>query len=214
MRIGILGAGRMATALAPGWVAAGHDVMVSGRTPAKTEQVAAAVAATHGTLAEAAAFGDVTVLAVLYAGVHDTLRDAGADKGVLRGRVLLDITNPINTETFLLYTPSGLSIAEEIAESTGADVVKTLHQAHGDVFIHRARYADAPLIVPMAGSEAAKAVAATLIADLGAQPLDAGDLRQARNLEAMTAVVVRQLFNGADPLSAFQWQTGQPASNR
>ena len=160
-----------------------------------------------------ATFGDVTVLAVLYAGVHDTLRDAGAGRAVLRGRVLLDITNPINTETFLLLTQSGLSIAEEIAESTGADVVKALHQVHGDVFVRRARFSDTPLVVPMAGSEQAKSVVAPLIGDLGADPLDAGDLRQARNLEAMTAVVVRQLFHGADPLSAFQWQIGQPTGN-
>jgi predicted dinucleotide-binding enzyme len=210
LKIGILGAGRMASALAPGWIVAGHDVMIGGRTRSEASAVAERTGARAGGLADAAAFGEATLLAVLYAGVDATLDAAGADDGALRGRVLIDITNPVNTQTFLLYTPE-LSIAEQIAQRTGADVVKTLHQVHGAVYAERARFADAPLVVPMAGSERGKAVVAPLIRDLGAEPLDAGDLEQARNLEAMAAVVVRQLFSGQDPLSAFQWQVGRPA---
>lgn len=210
MRIGVLGAGRMAAALVPGWVSAGHDVLVAGRTPSRAAAVAEQAGARSGSLADAATFGDVTLLAVLYAGVDATLHAAGADDGTLRGRVLVDITNQVDTETFLLRNPE-LSIAEQIAQRTGADVVKALHQVHGAVFAERARYGDHPLVVPMAGSQHAKSVAAGLIRDLAAEPLDAGDLRQARNLEAMAAVVVRQLFGGADPLSAFQFMTGAAA---
>lgn len=207
MRIGVLGAGRMAAALVPGWVAAGHDVMVAGRTDARAVELAEKCGARSGTLAEAASFGEATLLAVLYAGVDSTLRAAGGDDGTLRGRVLIDITNQVNRQTFLLHTPE-LSIAEQIAQRTGADVVKALHQVHGEVFAKHARFAGARLAVPMAGSERGKAVVAPLIRDLGAEPLDAGELEQARNLEAMAAVVVRQLFGGADPLSVFQWQVG------
>ena len=121
---------------------------------------------------------------------------------------MIDITNPVDTTTFLLRTPPGTSVAEQIAVRTGARVVKALHQVHGAVYLERARHGDAPLVVPMAGDTAAKAVVAPLIRDLGAEPLDAGELAQARNLEAMAAVVIRLLFTGAQPLSAFQWQVG------
>jgi predicted dinucleotide-binding enzyme len=199
----------MAAALVPGWIAAGHDVLIAGRTQARAATLAAQTGARAGSLADAAAFGEATVLAVLYAGVDATLRAAAADDGRLRGRVLIDITNQVDTQTFLLHTP-GLSIAEQIAQRTGADVVKALHLVHGAVFAERARFAGQPLVVPMAGSANAKSVAAALIRDLGSEPLDAGDLCQARNLEAMAAVIIRQLFSGADPLSAFQFMTGQP----
>lgn len=212
MRIGVLGAGRMAAALVPGWVAAGHEVLVGGRREDRAREVAEAAGAGWASLAEAAAFGAVTMLAVLYAGVEPTLKAAGADDGVLRGRVLIDITNTVDRQTYLTRTPPGVSVAEQIAERTGADVVKALHQVHGAVFSERAAFAGAPLVVPMAGSERAKATASELIRDLGCVPLDAGDLSQARNLEAMAAIVVRQLFTGAPPLSAFQWTVGSPSS--
>lgn len=208
MKIGVLGAGRMAAALVPGWIAAGHEVMVGGRNESRARLVAQTAGATWATLAEAAAFGDATLLAVLYAGVESTLHAAGCDDGVLRGRVLVDITNTVDLETYLPRTPTDSSCAEQIAERTGADVVKTLHQVHGAVFAERAHFAGAPLVVPMAGSERAKGVAGELIRDVGGVPLDAGDLVQARNLEAMAIVVIRQLFTGAPPLSAFQWTVG------
>lgn len=208
MRIGILGAGRMAAALAPAWVEAGHDVMIGGRTLSGAVALADRVGAATGSLEQAATYGDVVLLAVLYDGVDATLSAAGADSGTLRGRVLIDITNPVDTTTFLIRTPPGISVAEQIAERTGARVVKALHQVHGAVYLERARYGGAPLIVPTAGESGAKAVVAPLIRDLGAEPLDVGELAQARNLEAMAAIVIRQLFTGAQPLSAFQWQVG------
>src|SRR5947209_9134788 len=131
MRIGILGAGRMAGALAPAWVEAGHDVLIGGRTDSEAAALADRVGADAGSLEHAAKFGDVVLLAVLYDGVDATLAAAGADRGTLRGQVLIDITNPVDTTTFLLRTPPGTSVAEHIAANSGARVVKALHQVHG-----------------------------------------------------------------------------------
>jgi hypothetical protein len=58
-----------------------------------------------------------------------------------------------------------------------------------------------PLAVPFAGSDEGKDIARKLIEDTGCVPLDAGDLSQARHLEAMAIVVVRLLFGGYDPAS-------------
>jgi len=200
----------MAAALAPAWVKAGHSLMIGGRDEDGARALADDIGTAWGTLAEAAAYGDVTLLAVLFAGVEPTLDAAGAPAGTLRGRVLIDITNSTDTQTFLPRTPPGTSVAEQVAQLTGADVVKALHLVHGAVYLARARYGGDPLVVPMAGSPQAKTVAQTLIRDAGCVALDAGDLTQARNLEAMAAVVIRQLFTGAPALSAFQWMVGRP----
>ena len=52
----------------------------------------------------------------------------------------------------------------------------------------------------------------------GCDPLDAGDLRQARHLEAMAIVIIGLMFSGYDPYSVFAFvspsRTGQPFRSR
>ena len=209
MKIGVLGAGRMAEGLVPLWVAAGHEVMIGGRTAAKAEELAGRVGAGAGSLREAAEFGDVLFLAVLRAGVESTLRDAGAADGALRGKLLVECTNAIEREHFATTTGPGASVSDEIAATTGATVAKAFNQVHYDVWRRRARYAGQPLVVPVAGQAAAKEAAFALVRDAGGEPLDAGGLENTHDLEAMAAVIIRQLFGGADPLAAFQFTVGE-----
>jgi 8-hydroxy-5-deazaflavin:NADPH oxidoreductase len=211
MRIGVLGAGRMAEGLVPLWLKAGHEVMIGGRSPAKARELAARLGARHGSLREAAEFGEVIFLAVLYAGVDSTLREAGAGDGVLAGKVLIDCTNAVELERFTLLTAPGTSVAEEIAATTGADVVKAFNQVHFHVWVRGARFGGEPLAVPIAGAGNAKAPASVLVRDAGGEPLDVGGLEQAHNLEAMAAVIIRQLYGGADALSAFHFMAGVAA---
>jgi 8-hydroxy-5-deazaflavin:NADPH oxidoreductase len=208
MKIGVLGAGRMAEGLVPHWLAAGHEVMIGGRTPAKTQELAAALGAQAGTLREAAEFGEAIFLAVLRAGVESTLADAGAHDGVLRDKVVIESTNAIEREHLTVTSASGSSVTEEVAALTGARVAKAFNQIHYDVWRRRATYAGRPLVVPIAGDPEAKTVAATLVRDAGGEPLDVGGLEHAHELEAMAALVIRLLFGGADPLSAFQFMVG------
>jgi 8-hydroxy-5-deazaflavin:NADPH oxidoreductase len=212
MKIGVLGAGRMTEGLVPHWVAAGHDVVIGGRTWAKAQELAERLGARAGTLREAAEFGEVVFLAVLHAGVESTLREAGAAEGTLRGKVLIECTNAIEREHFAVTTAPGSSVSEEIARVTGARVVKAFNQVHFDVWRRSARYAGRPPVVPIAGDPDAKALAGELIRDAGGEPLDAGGVEHAHELEAMAAVIIRLLFGGADPLSAFQFMAGTAAS--
>jgi hypothetical protein len=212
MKIGFLGAGDMAGALALPWVAAGHEVIVGGRTPEKTAALAHRVGAQPATLREAAETADVLVLAVLYAGVADTLKAAGAAEGTLRGKVLIDLNNPVETERYQLVEDFRPSLAEHLARVTGADVVKALNQVNADVWRRRVTYAGEALVVPVAtDSDAAREVVDGLVRDAGGTPFDAGPLEQARNIEAMTGVIIRHLWSGGAPLSAFQLTVGEPA---
>lgn len=221
MKIGVLGAGMMTEALAAGWVSAGHDVLIGGRTPDKAAHLAERIGARAGTLREAAEFGDAILVAVRLAGLEETLRAAGAPEGTLAGKTVIDCGNAVDVSDFSQVTyEGGSSMAEQVARlSPGAHVIKAFNQAHAAVWRMRPPvFDDRPLAVPFAGDQDGKATARALIADLGAEPLDAGDIRQARHLEAMAIIVIRLLFSGHDPLSVFAFnspgRTGEAITSR
>lgn len=195
----------MTEALAGQWARAGHEVMVGARSPDKAADLAKRIGASDGTLAEAAAFGDAVLLAVRRQGLDDTLRDAGAADGSLAGKTVIDCGNAVDTSDFSLVTAEGKSLAEHArALAPGSHVVKAFNLCHAKVWQMTPPVFDGrPLAVPFAGDEEGKETARLLIKDLGCDPLDAGDLRQARYLEAMAVVIVRLLFSGYDPYSVF-----------
>jgi 8-hydroxy-5-deazaflavin:NADPH oxidoreductase len=220
MRIGVLGAGMMAEALAGAWVQAGHEVLIGGRTPQKSAELAKRIGASAGTLREAADFGEVILLAVRREGLTETLERAGAPEGALAGKTVIDCGNAVDVTDFSLVTWEGKSLAEQAQHlAPGSHVVKAFNQAHARVWqMTPPSFAGRPLAVPFAGDDAGKKIARGLIADLGAEPLDAGDLSQARHLEAMAIVIIRLLFSGYDPHSAFAFvgpgKTGPAFSSR
>jgi predicted dinucleotide-binding enzyme len=204
VKIGVLGAGVMATALAGRFVEGGHDVMIGGRTPAKARAAAAALGARSGTLAEAAAFSDTLLLAVLYQGLDHTLSASGAYDGSIDGKVLIDCNNPVETERFTLVPYPEGSLAQHVAIRTGARVAKAFHLAEAGVWRVQTSYGGRPPVVPIAGDSLAKVRAAELVAAVGAVPVDVGGLEQASYLEATAAIVIRHLWGGADLSTTFQ----------
>ena len=93
MKIGCLGAGGMAKALAGKW-AATHEVMLSGRDADKTRAVAEAVGASAGTAQEAAAFGDAVVLATRWEDVFTAI-DAAGGPDAFAEKIVIGINNPV-----------------------------------------------------------------------------------------------------------------------
>lgn len=205
MKIGILGAGMMTEALAEQWVRAGHDVLIGGRTPEKAAELAKRIGARSGTLREAAEFGEAILLAVRREGLETTLAEAGAGEGTLAGKTVIDCGNATDVTDFSQVTWNGASMSEEAQRlAPGSHVVKAFNMAHAKVWQMRPPVFDGrPLAVPFAGDDEGKDIARRLIKDVGAEPLDAGDLRQARNLEAAAIVIIRLLFSGYDPHSVF-----------
>ncbi len=94
MKIGILGSGDVAKALAAGFLRHGHPVMLGTRD---RERLAPWLAqhpqATVGSVTEAAAFGELLVLAVKGSAATQVLDAAGAAR--LAGKTVIDTTNPI-----------------------------------------------------------------------------------------------------------------------
>lgn len=202
MRIGLLGAGRMAEALGARFAESGHPVFIGARDDEKACALARRIGADAGagSLREAAAFGDLLILAVKRAAIADALQSSGAGDGLLAGKILIDCNN-------LGPDPEGMtSIAEEISFlSRGALVVKAFNCCHFHVWkLSPPVFDGRPLVVPICGDDAAaKNMVRKLIAGLGCRALDIGPLHKARHIEYLAAIVIGLLFSGFEPHTVF-----------
>ncbi len=200
MRIAIIGAGNVGTALATGWARAGHAIVYGVIDPAAKAATGAAGVARVG---EAAAAAEVIVLAVPWAAVPDAI----AACGDLTGKIVIDATNPLAFTDGTLALTLGFSTSggEEVARlAPGAAVFKTMNQVGFAVMPDATGY-PAPAVMFVAGDDAArKPVVIGLVAELGFEPRDAGPLDRARLLEPYALVWIEQAtLHGAGDRRAF-----------
>jgi predicted dinucleotide-binding enzyme len=195
MRIGIVGAGTMARVLATRWAELGHELMVSSRSPARARAVAEELGrgVRSGTFAEAAAFGEVVLVAVRWEGVLDAVEQAGP----LDGKVLIDPNNLVDTEGWALQVGFSDSFGEQIARrAPGARVVKAFNTVFSTVLQRPGAQVDGRrTTLFLAGDDpAAKEVVAGLGSELGLDPIDCGPLTSARLLEPLAALIIRLVW--------------------
>lgn len=199
LRIGVLGSGRMGGTLGTIFARAGHDVLFSyARSRRKLERLAreAGGGARAGSPREAAAHAEVLLLAVHWSRLDDVLEQAGD----LAGRVVLTCSLPMSdddTELVVAHTSSG---AEKTAASLpGARVVSAFGTVPSEVLLRvfSARGRSARPSLAFCGDDArAKRIAARLIRDARFEPVDAGPLSMARNLEPFTMLVAQLAYEG------------------
>lgn len=190
MRLGILGTGQVGMALAGAFAAKGHDVMVGGRTAEAAEDWAREANGRTGTFADAAAHGEVLILAVRGDVARTAVARAGGADG-LSGKVLIDVTNPLDfSQGFPPALIAGLHNDFSLGEALQADlpatrVVKALNTMSHKVMV-APEALEGPSDVFLAGDDpAAKAAVARLLGDLGwSAPVDLGGIAAARGLEA------------------------------
>jgi predicted dinucleotide-binding enzyme len=128
--------------------------------------------------------GDLVVLAVPYPALAAITADY-ADQ--LAGKVVVDITNPLNFETFdSLVVPAGSSAAAELAGALPhAKVLKAFNTNFAATLASR-KVGNAPTTVLIAGDDAdAKAALAAAVTAGGVEAVDAGPLARAHELEAI-----------------------------
>ena len=184
MKITIIGAGNMGRAIGTRAIAGGHEVEIVDRDPAEARSNAKELGRSATALEPGAPFaGEVVVLAVYYPGIKDAARQY-ADQ--LAGKVVVDITNPVDTDTWdRLATPPGTSSAEEVQELVpeATPVVKAFNTTFAGTLVE-GEAAGQQLDVLIAGDdENAKRKVAQLVADGGLRPIDVGSLRRAEQLE-------------------------------
>src|SRR5947209_801315 len=176
MRIGILGSGLMGGKLGTLFARAGHDVVFSyARSEQKLKRLAreAQGNARAGTPGDAARGADALLLAVHWSRVDDVLKQARD----VSGKVIVSCSLPMNaddTDLVIAHTSSG---AEALAKKVRrAHVVSAFGTVPSEVLFsvfEAKRKANRPSLVYCGDHQGAKDVAATLIRDVGFDPVDA-----------------------------------------
>jgi NADPH-dependent F420 reductase len=128
--------------------------------------------------------GDVVVLAVPYGAVAGIVAERGDQ---LAGKVVVDITNPVDFETFdSLVVPADGSAAAEIAAALPKSRVVKAFNTTFAATLASGTVGGQPTTVLVAGDDAdAKAQLVELVNAAGLKGVDAGSLRRARELEAL-----------------------------
>ena len=203
MKVGIIGAGRIGQAAAARLVGGGHEVMLSNsRGPETLAEVEQSLGqnAHAGTIAEAAGYGDVVLVAVPLMAI-DRL-----PAGELSGKIVIDANNyyPNRDGQIAELDAGSIGSSEMLARTLpGARVVKAFNTIYYQRLAHEGRPPGSAerLAVPLAGDDAeAKQVVSALIDDMGFDPVDAGSLADGRNQQPGTPVYNNPV--GADEVRA------------
>jgi 8-hydroxy-5-deazaflavin:NADPH oxidoreductase len=190
MKIGILGSGEVAKTLASGFVKHGHQVTIGSRTPDKLAEWAAKnPGGKTGTFADAAAFGEVVVLAVKGTAASEALRLAGAQN--LAGKTVADTTNPATDAPpvnglLQLFTNHDESLMERLQrENPKAHFVKVFNSV-GVAFMVDPQFPGGPPTMFICGAdEGAKKQVGEILEQFGWETADMGGAEAARAIEPL-----------------------------
>jgi predicted dinucleotide-binding enzyme len=193
LKLGIIGARSLGTALGERYARCEHSVMFGGG--ASAQEAASRLRAQVGSNSETATFGDVVILAVPFAAIDAALADAGP----LRSRVLWSCVNALKPDYTGLAIGFDNSAAEEVARrAPGARVVAAVPPfaqaiAKGPLVYDRELE---PTVFICGDDRAAKRVVESLVSELGAQAVDAGPLDTARLVEPAMMLTVSIAYSG------------------
>jgi predicted dinucleotide-binding enzyme len=176
MKIGIIGSGHVGSALGGVWAKAGNEVMFSSRNLDNDKKLAAEVGANAraGTPQEAAAYGQVILLAVPYSAFPELVNSLGNS---LKGKVVINASNPFPQRDGEIASQAreegaGLFDARLLP---GAFVVRAFNAVPA---AHMASAHEDPgkIGMPIAGDKKALEVASRLVREAGFEPVVVGGL--------------------------------------
>jgi predicted dinucleotide-binding enzyme len=171
----------MGSAIAGVVAKGGNTVQVLTRDPEKATD--AIPDATHGAVGEPIT-GDIVILALPYGAVDAVLSQYA---GALDGKVIVDITNPLDFATFdSLVVPAGSSAAAVIAETLpGSSVLKAFNTTFAATLAGGTVGAEGTTVLIAGDDTDGKAALAAIIEAGGLRAVDAGSLARAHELEAL-----------------------------
>ncbi len=195
MRIGVIGAGNVGGALGRLWARRGHEVVFGVPDPQNPRR-AALLKSTGGrtrvaAVADAAAFGDVIVLATPWSATEEAIRSAGD----LTGKTLIDCTNPLAADLSGLTLGTSDSAGEQVARwAKGARVVKAFNTIGAENF-GDPLFGEQSASLLIAGDEpSAKLTVTRLATELGFEVVDTGPLKAARWLEPLAMLWIHLAY--------------------
>lgn len=196
MKVSILGAGNMGSALAKQLVMAGHQVRVVAKTSDKAAAIASKLPGAIGVLPQdAAKDADIIIAATGYADSVTALKALGD----LSGKLIVDISNPLSADYMSLTLGHSTSAAEEIAAALpGAIVVKAFNTLFAQVLSAGPDFGNGQKASAFVASdsERGKQTVSALAESMGFGVIDAGGLKNARYLEPLGGLNVYFGYGG------------------
>jgi predicted dinucleotide-binding enzyme len=190
MKVGVLGSGVVAQALAAGFLKHGHETMVGTRDTAKlVEWQQKNPKALLGSFSETAAFADVLALAVKGSAAADALR--AAEPKNMAGKLVMDACNPIadappDNGVLKFFTTLDNSLMEQLQkEFPEVHFVKAFNSVGNNQFVNPEYRAGKPTMFICGNDEAAKTTTTRLLAQFGWETADMGRVESARAIEPL-----------------------------
>ncbi|MCB0395133.1 MAG: NAD(P)-binding domain-containing protein [Flavobacteriales bacterium] len=188
-KIGIIGSGIVAKTLGAGCLKHGYEVMLGTRDTSKlSEWNATHPEAKIGSFEEAAAFGDIVILAVSGRVAKDALAMAG--KQHLSGKTVIDTTNPIaeappENGVLRFFTNLDESLMEQIQHAyPDVHFVKSF-SCVGNAFMVDPAFESKPSMFICGDDAQAKSVVSSLLHEFGWEVEDMGNVEAARAIEPL-----------------------------
>ncbi|HXE26624.1 MAG TPA: NAD(P)-binding domain-containing protein [Roseiarcus sp.] len=190
MKVGIIGSGAVGQTLAAGFVKHGHQVEIGTRDPAKlrdwaTKHKGAAVKS----VADAAAFGDIIVLAVAGEAAEAALKQAGP--AAIAGKTVIDACNPIGggppvNGVLSFFTPQNESLMERLQKAfPSAHFVKAFNSVGNGQMVNPHFAAGRPTMFICGNDANAKMKVAQILDQFGWDTEDMGAVEAARAIEPL-----------------------------
>ena len=185
MKIAIIGAGNVGGALAKSFSRAGHKVVIADRDPEEAGQLAAQVGGTGtGDLGQAASQADLVVLAIPFAASAEQVCRTIA--GQVKGKIVIDATNPLKPDMSGVATEGGPSGAQRIQQwLPGASVVKAFNTVFAGNQAEPVVEGEPVDGLVAADDDQARETVLKLMAEIGFRPVDVGPLARAMELESL-----------------------------
>jgi len=185
LKIGIIGTGRIGSALARHWVAAGHEVLMSSRHPDELRSLAAELGprAHVGTPKEAAAFGTVVLVSIPYAAMPQIGEDLQSE---LAGKIILDTSNPSERRDGAMAVDAqkkgaGFATAQFLHSPR---VVRAFNCIGAASLLNDGNHKPERFAIPIGGDDpAALKVAERLVRDAGFDPVFVGSLLDTKQFD-------------------------------
>jgi len=195
LKIGIIGTGRIGSALAEHWSRAGHELMISSRHPEQLRPLAERLGPSVrvGTPADAAAFGEVLLISVPYGALPQIGRDYAAQ---MQGKVVLETGNPFPARDGEMAEPArakGTGVAS-VEYLPGVRLVRAFNSIPHTAVLGEAHRSGELIGVPLAADDpVALKLAERLVRDAGFEPVVVGGLARAKEFDVGTTVFGRAL---------------------
>jgi predicted dinucleotide-binding enzyme len=186
-KIGIIGSGVVAKALAKGLIKHGYQVLAGSGNLSKQEEIKKETGALSGSFQDAVEFADTVILAVK--GMASEKVVSGLS-GRLKGKTIIDATNPIDDRppvngVISFFTSLDESLMEKLQKlAPDANFVKAFNSI-GNGFMVDPGFDSKPTMFICGNNSDAKKKTAALIEKLGWEVEDMGGVESARAIEPL-----------------------------